>query len=359
MAPRRGGDSGPARAGRWHPGTIDVRMEAAPPVEPPPHVDRRLAAIFAADVAGYSRLMGLDEAGTAGRAKRRTRRGNWPPDSARRWRYPGGMKTHRKAKAPQLADADLTLKLSGKKEYERKLAALQLRLLEIQQAYMRQHRRGIIVLEGWDTAGKGGIVRRIGTRLDPRYLNVWPIAAPSADDQGRHYLYRFWTRLPLPGSIALFDRSWYGRVLVERVESLVLEDEWRRAYEEINQFERMLADDGVRLVKLFLHITPAEQLRRFQERLSVPYKRWKLTLEDLRNRARWGDYEVAINDMLRLTHTPWAPWHVVPIEYKWYGRIRALKTIAKTLGRGVNLDSPPADPRIASAIRAMGDPRPQ
>ncbi|MBX6320270.1 MAG: polyphosphate kinase [Rhodospirillaceae bacterium] len=269
------------------------------------------------------------------------------------------MKSGRKRKAPRLADADLTQRLPGKKAYERELAKLQLRLLEIQQAYMRQHRRGIVVLEGWDTAGKGGIVRRIGARLDPRYLDVWPIAAPSADDQGRHYLYRFWARLPARGSIALFDRSWYGRVLVERVESLVLEDEWRRAYGEINAFERMLADDGVRLVKLFLHITPEEQLRRFQERLSVPYKRWKLTLDDLRNRARWSEYEVAIDDMLALTHTAWAPWHVVPAEHKWYGRVHALKIIANTLGEGVDLRSPPEDPRIAAAIRAMGRPGPQ
>ena len=262
-------------------------------------------------------------------------------------------------KPPQLEDADLTEKLSGKKEYERKLAALQLTLLEIQQAFMRQRRRGIIVLEGWDTAGKGGLVRRIGTRLDPRYLNVWPISAPNPDEQGRHYLYRFWTRLPPPGSIALFDRSWYGRVLVERVESLALENEWRRAYHEINEFERMLTQDGVRLVKLYLHITPDEQLRRFQDRLSIPHKRWKLTLDDLRNRARWGDYEVAVNDMLKLTHSSWAPWHVVPTNYKWYGRIRALKTICKTLGRGINLEAPPADPKIAAAIKATTAERPK
>jgi polyphosphate kinase 2 (PPK2 family) len=263
------------------------------------------------------------------------------------------MKDKPKTKPPRLDDVDLTEKLSGKKEYERKLSAQQLLLLEIQQAYMRQRRRGIVVLEGWDTAGKGGLVRRMSARLDPRYLNVWPISAPSPDEQGRHYLYRFWTRLPAPGSIALFDRSWYGRVLVERVESLALENEWRRAYEEINAFEKMLTDDGVRVVKLFLHITPEEQLRRFQARLSVPYKRWKLTLEDLRNRGRWGDYEVAVGDMLKRTHTPWAPWHVVPTNYKWYGRVNALKIITKTLKRGINLEAPKTDPKIVAAIKAM------
>jgi polyphosphate kinase 2 (PPK2 family) len=274
-------------------------------------------------------------------------------------RYLAGMKDRQKAKPPRLEDVDLGQKLPGRKEYERKLAAQQLLLLEIQQAYMRQRRRGIVVLEGWDTAGKGGLVRRMSARLDPRYLSVWPISAPSAEEQGRHYLYRFWMRLPAPGSIALFDRSWYGRVLVERVESLALENEWRRAYGEINAFERMLTDDGVRLVKLFLHITPEEQLRRFQERLSVPYKRWKLTMDDLRNRARWGDYEVAVDDMLKLTDTAWAPWHVIPINYKWYGRVRALKTITKVLSRGINLDAPSGDPKIAAAIKAMNSAPPQ
>jgi AMP-polyphosphate phosphotransferase len=259
----------------------------------------------------------------------------------------------KKPKPPRLADVDLGQELSGKKEYESKLAAQQLKLLEIQQAYMRQNRRGIVVLEGWDTAGKGGIVRRMSARLDPRYLSVWPISAPTREEQGRHYLYRFWTRIPPPGSIALFDRSWYGRVLVERVEALAMENEWRRAYEEINAFERMLTDDGVRLVKLFLHITPDEQLRRFQSRLATPYKRWKLTLEDLRNRARRGDYEVAVDDMLKRTHTSTAPWHLVAAEHKWFGRVRALKLITKTLGRGIDLEAPPADRKIVAAIKAM------
>jgi polyphosphate kinase 2 (PPK2 family) len=259
----------------------------------------------------------------------------------------------RKSSPPRLADADFTRELADKDEYDDKLDALQLRLLEIQQAYMRQHRRAIIVLEGWDTAGKGGLVRRMSARLDPRYFDVWPIAAPTPEEQGRHYLYRFWTRLPSPSSIAVFDRSWYGRVLVERVERLASKSEWQRAYGEINAFEKMLTDDGVRLVKLFLHITPEEQLARFKERLSVPYKRWKLTADDLRNRERWSDYVVAVDQMLAHTHERQAPWHVIAMNHKWYGRVRALKTITRTLADGIDLTPPPADPKIAAAIDAM------
>jgi polyphosphate kinase 2 (PPK2 family) len=256
-------------------------------------------------------------------------------------------------KGPRLAAIDLSLKLRDEDEYERRLKQLQLRLLALQQAYMRQGRRAIVVLEGWDTAGKGGLIRRMSARLDPRHFQVWPIGPPSAEDQGRHYLYRFWARLPAPGSIAVFDRSWYGRVLVERVEALADKTEWRRAYDEINAFEAMLSDDGVRLAKLFLHISPAEQLRRFRERLASPYKRWKLTADDLRNRARWDDYAAAADEMFARTHTRRAPWHAVPAEHKWYGRVAGLECILRILGRGVDTAPPAADRRIAGAIRRL------
>jgi polyphosphate kinase 2 (PPK2 family) len=263
------------------------------------------------------------------------------------------MARKRKAKPPRLKDVDLSRKLRDEEAYDDRLKKLQLELLALQQAYMRQRRRAIVVLEGWDTAGKGGLIRRMSTRLDPRYFLVWPIAAPSAEEQGRHYLYRFWRRIPAPSTIAVFDRSWYGRVLVERVEGLASRREWQRAYDEINAFEAMLTDDGVRLVKLFLHISPQEQLHRFRERLSVPYKRWKLTAEDLRNRANWQAYAEAVDDMFAQTHTRHAPWHGVPMEFKWYGRIAALKIILEALGKGVDTRPPPADPQIAKAIAAM------
>jgi AMP-polyphosphate phosphotransferase len=165
-------------------------------------------------------------------------------------------------------------------DYERRLALLQGALQRIQQAYLGTSERALLVLEGWDTAGKGGLVRRLGWALDPRSLKVHPIAAPDEHERAQHYLQRFWRRLPEKGQIVAFDRSWYGRVLVERVEGFATNKEWRRAYREINEFERMLVDSGIRLVKLFLHITPDEQLRRFRDRLIDPVKRWKLSYED-------------------------------------------------------------------------------
>ena len=149
----------------------------------------------------------------------------------------------------------------------------------------------------WDTAGKGGVVRRLGWALDPRSFKVHPISAPDEHERAEHYLQRFWRHLPHKGQIVVFDRSWYGRVLVERVEGFATEAEWRRAYREINEFERVLTDSGVRLIKLFLHITPDEQVRRFRDRLINPIKRWKLSYEDFRNRARQSDYVVAIEDI--------------------------------------------------------------
>ena len=173
-------------------------------------------------------------------------------------------------------------------DYERRLASLQGVLQLIQQAYLGSSERALIVLEGWDTAGKGGVVRRLGWALDPRSFKVHPISAPDQHERAEHYLQRFWRHLPQNGQIVVFDRSWYGRVLVERVEGLATEAEWRRAYREINEFERVLTDSGVRLVKLFLHITSKEQARRFRDRLINSLKRWKLSYEDFRNRTPPG-----------------------------------------------------------------------
>jgi len=256
-------------------------------------------------------------------------------------------------KKPRLDNIDLSLEIMDEGGYDRRMDKLQLRLLKIQQAYWRQQRRAVILFEGWDTAGKGATIRRLSERLDPRRWQVWPIGAPTPEEQGRHYLYRFWTRLPAPGCIAAFDRSWYGRVLVERVERLVPKPRWKRAYGEINDFEQMLVEDGVRLVKLFLHISPKEQLRRLEERLEKPWKRWKLTEDDLRNRARWNDYAEAIDDMFERTSTKHAPWHGVSAEHKWHGRVSAFEIITDTLAKGVDLDPPPADPKVARAIHAM------
>ncbi|SDR54802.1 Polyphosphate kinase 2, PPK2 family [Rhizobiales bacterium GAS113] len=239
-------------------------------------------------------------------------------------------------------------------DYERRLTSLQGALQLIQQAYLGTSERALLVLEGWDTAGKGGVVRRLGWALDPRSFKVHPIAAPDEHERAQHYLQRFWRHLPEKGQIVTFDRSWYGRVLVERVEGFATNKEWRRAYREINEFERMLVDSGIRLVKLFLHITPDEQVRRFRDRLINPVKRWKLSYEDFRNRARWSDYETAIEDMMEETATKRAPWHLILANNKPYGRIAAFRILADRLGKDVSLEPRPIDPDLLKeAKRAL------
>jgi AMP-polyphosphate phosphotransferase len=238
---------------------------------------------------------------------------------------------------------------------ERRLSSLQGTLQLIQQAYLGTSERALLVIEGWDTAGKGGIVRRLGWALDPRSFKVHPIAAPDEHERAQHYLQRFWRHLPQRGQIVAFDRSWYGRVLVERVEGFATDKEWRRAYREINEFERMLIDSGTRLVKLFLHITPEEQVRRFRNRLVDPLKRWKLSYEDFRNRARWSEYETAIEDMMEETTTKQVPWHLIPANNKPYGRIAAFRILADRLGKDVSLEPRAIDADLLKeAKRTLG-----
>jgi polyphosphate kinase 2 (PPK2 family) len=253
----------------------------------------------------------------------------------------------------ELADIDLDRHIDDKASYERRLGELQVALLKLQQIYRAEGRRGIVVLEGWDAAGKDGAIRRMTEKLDLRWLRVCPIGKPSAEEQGRHFLWRFWQLLPPPGHIAIFDRSWYGRVLVERIEGYAREEEWRRAYDEINGFEKMLIDDGARLVKLFLHISAEEQLRRFAERIATPVKRWKLNPEDLRNRARRPDYLKALDDMFARTSTKTARWQVVPADYKWFARVAVAETVTRALAEGVELTPPPLDPEIAKTAARL------
>lgn len=255
----------------------------------------------------------------------------------------------------RLGALDMSERIADRKDYEARLAELQLLMLRIQQTYFHEKRRAIIVFEGWDASGKGGTIRRLTERLDPRGCKVWPIAAPKPEEQGRHYLWRFWQRLPEPGTIAIFDRSWYGRVLVERVEGFATKEQWQRAYDEIRDFEKMLTDDGARIIKIFLHITPDEQLKRFTERLTNPYKRWKITEEDLRNREKWPDYEKAIDEMFEKTSTKDAPWIAIPANQKWYVRLMALEAITAALAEGVSLTPPPIDPRVQEmAVEKLG-----
>jgi len=246
----------------------------------------------------------------------------------------------------RLAELDLERRLADEVSYQQKLRKLQLAMLELEEIYRVERRRGIIALEGWDASGKSGAIQRLIEKLDPRWVQVWPIGRPSPEEQGRHYLWRFWQRLPPPGQIAIFDRTWYGRVLVERVEGLARPKEWRRGYDEINAFEKMLVDDGVRIVKLFLHISDEEQLRRFHERIATPTKHWKISPDDIRNRAHRRDYLAALDDMFALTSTAAAPWHVVPAEYKWFARVALAKTVVKALGKGIALGPPALDPEV-------------
>jgi AMP-polyphosphate phosphotransferase len=255
-------------------------------------------------------------------------------------------------KRPRLFEVRKSPKISMV-TFERRLRSLQNMLQLVQQAYLGSVERGVVVLEGWDTAGKGGVVRRLAWALDPRSFKVHPIAAPSAREKAQHYLQRFWEKLPQQGEIVVFDRSWYGRVLVERVEQLATPQEWKRAYREINDFERAMVADGVRLVKIFLHITPEEQVRRFKDRFNTPRKRWKLTYEDFRNRDRWKEYEVAIEDMMGKTSTKHSRWYLVPANNKSFARLAALSILADQLGKGVSLEPRPLDAKTAMAASQL------
>ena len=244
--------------------------------------------------------------------------------------------TSPKHKRPRLAALDMTLKMD-EDVYARELSRVQERLRLIQYAYLKSGNSAAIIFEGWDAAGKGGTIRCMSAVLDPRGFKVWPISAPRKYYLERHYLARFFERLPPQGAISVFDRSWYGRVLVERIEGLASDSDWRRAYQEINEFERMLTDHGTRVVKIFLHITPEEQLRRFRERVLNPMKRWKLSFEDFRNRHKWKAYEEATDNMFCETSTSYAPWHAISANSKKYARVTALKVIAERLSSGVDL----------------------
>ena len=193
----------------------------------------------------------------------------------------------------------------------------------------------ILVFEGSDAAGKGGAIRRLTAALDARSYQVIPIAAPTDEERAHHYLWRFWRHLPRAGRVTIFDRSWYGRVLVERVEGFATEPEWRRAYSEINEFEDELVDQGVVLIKYWVHITQDEQLRRFKERETAQYKKWKLTDEDWRNRQKWSDYESAVNEMVERTSTRVAPWTLVEGNDKYFARLKVLKTAYSSIARAI------------------------
>ena len=255
--------------------------------------------------------------------------------------------------AINLSDYESGAKHKG--DYSDALEALQKRLANILVAYIVHGKRALIVCEGWDAAGKGGAIKRLTAEWDPRAFQVWPIAAPTPAEKSRHFLWRFWTKLPPAGEIAVFDRSWYGRVLVERVEGYAGEAEWRRGYDEINEFEAQQNFDGTTIVKLFFHITQDVQDERLKARLAHPWKRWKVTAEDFRNRARRDDYSAAIEDMLERTDTRWAPWTLIDGNNKKAARIAALTAVADALEKGVSMKPPAASEEVAAlAKKAFG-----
>ena len=216
-------------------------------------------------------------------------------------------------------------------EYRVKIKEYQLRLLNLQRALMETRRNLVVVVEGPDAAGKGGAIKRLVEKLDPRTYRVYSIVKPTQEENLHHYLWRFWTKLPPYGQIAIFDRSWYGRVLVERVEGFAAPVEWKRAYREINEFERLLVEDGTSIIKSYFHITKAEQLERFKRREADPLKHWKITEEDWRNRRKWDEHNEAAEEMFERTWTEFAAWTILEANFKWYARLKFLKTAIRTL----------------------------
>lgn len=236
-----------------------------------------------------------------------------------------------------LDNIDLTLTLD-KETYQKELIKNQVYLSKLAFQVYQMQRPVIMIFEGWDAAGKGGVIKRLTEKMDPRGYVVYSIAAPLGDDKTHHYLWRFWRRLPETGQIAIFDRSWYGRVMVERIEGFCKEVEWTRAYREINQFERQLIDSGTILFKFWIHISKDEQLKRFEARAGDKLRSWKLTDEDWRNREKWDQYKIAVNDMLLKTSTIHAPWTVVEGNSKYYSRVKVLTTVIEKLTKELDYD---------------------
>ena len=249
-----------------------------------------------------------------------------------------------------LSDYERGHKYKG--HYRRDLRELQDRLKRIQVAYIVHGGRAVVMFEGWDAAGKGGIIQRLTAKWDPRNYEVWPIAAPSDEEKKHSFLWRFRRRLPHAGNIAVFDRSWYGRVLVERVEGFASPAEWDRSYGEINAFEAKLVEAGTTLVKLFVHTSAHEQDKRLRARLTDPWKRWKTGLDDYRNRDKRPQYLAAMHEMFGRTDTGIAPWRVIDGNDKQAARIAALRYVVERLEAGVSMEPPVLDPAVAAQAEA-------
>ncbi len=244
-----------------------------------------------------------------------------------------GLITPRES-ASVLSALDMTLVLP-RKNYKHQLKEWQARLHKAYRSARELGVSSLLVMEGWDAAGKGGAIRRTTEALQAWEYQVIPFAAPTDEENAQHYLWRFWRQLGRAGRVTIFDRSWYGRVLVERVEGFATENEWRRAYAEINDFEEQLVNHGIVLLKFWLHITPEEQLARFKAREDTPYKSWKLTDEDWRNRQQWPQYEEAVHEMIEHTSTMTAPWTLIEGNDKYYARVKLLRTFCERLEEAV------------------------
>lgn len=218
-----------------------------------------------------------------------------------------------------------------KDELEEKIKKYQLNMLRIQQGVFHKKDRVVIMFEGFDAAGKGGAIRTITEKLDPRSVRVVPIGAPTEDEKGKHWLYRFWRDLPAPGNITIFDRSWYGRVLVEKVDKLASPEQIKLAYEEINQFEAQLQNDGIKVIKIFLAITKDEQYKRFEDRINDPYKQWKIGEADILARKHWDKYVEAVDTILQKCNPKSSPWHVIPANSKKLARKEVLTVLKDEL----------------------------
>lgn len=233
-----------------------------------------------------------------------------------------------------LSGVDLS-KTMTKDEYKKELDKLQKKLETLHSELYRLRIPVVLGFEGWDAGGKGGAIKRLTSRLDPRGYQVNPTASPNDIEKVHHYLWRFWNNIPKAGHIAIFDRTWYGRVMVERIEGFCTEEEWKRAYQEINEMESHLANSGAVVLKFWLHIDKDEQERRFKERMENPAKQWKITDEDWRNREKWDQYEAAVDEMLVRTSTTYAPWIVVEGNCKYYARVKVLKTVVDALEKKI------------------------
>ena len=238
-------------------------------------------------------------------------------------------------KMPKLREVPLNKAVSDK-EYKQELCKLQAKLGMLHNRLYRKRVPVVIVYEGWDAAGKGGNIKRLTGALDPRGFEVHPVASPEPHEKARHYLWRFWTNLPKTGHIAIFDRSWYGRVMVERLEGFCSENDWQRAYYEMNEFEQELHNWGAVILKFWVQIDKDTQLARFTDRQNTPAKQWKITDEDWRNREKWDAYEAAVDEMLQKTSTTFAPWHILESVDKKYARIKALKIVIEALEKALD-----------------------